>query len=113
MKKLNDKPITPDLFSEEDNEDKNFDKESEQKKEKENEENIINNNNNNYNNNLINNDKIIVEKNEFEQNSLDQTENELPDSNIESEIPNYDVSSILYKYNKYLIENNATVNFNR
>ena len=93
MKKLNDKPITPDLFSEEDNEDKNFDKESEQKKEKENEENIINNNNNHkYNNNLINNDKIIVEKNEFEQNSLDQTENELPDSNIESEISNYDVS---------------------
>ena len=44
---------------------------------------------------MINNDKIIIEKNEFEHNSFEQTENELPDSNIESEIPNYDVSYII------------------
>ena len=93
LQKLNDKAITPDLFAEEDNESKNLEKKSEREKE----DNITNNNNNiQYNNNnLINNDKIIIEKNEFEHNSFEQTENELPDSNIESEIPNYDVSYII------------------
>ena len=86
--------IDKQLFQREE-ESKNLEKKSEREKE----DNITNNNNNNIqynnNNNLINNDKIIIEKNEFEHNSFEQTENELPDSNIESEIPNYDVSYII------------------
>jgi hypothetical protein len=52
------------------------------------------------NNNEINNsDKIIVEKNEYEKNENYTNDIELPDSNIESEINNYDVSYILFKFN--------------
>ena len=80
LKILNGKAITPDLFSEENSEDKTFSI----KKEKE-----------DINNHIINNDKIIIEKNESEQNSYDRNEMELPDSSIESEIHNYDVSYIL------------------
>ena len=98
MKILNGKAITPDLFSEENNEDKSFSKEMEKGKEKEKEDNLIYNNNNK-NNHLIDNDKIIVEKSELEQNSYYRNEIELPDSSIESEIHNYDVSYILFKFN--------------
>lgn len=90
LKKLNGKVITPDLFSEENPEDKNIIKNNE----KENEQ--INYNFGNNNNFYNNNDKIIIEKEEFEQNSYEQNETELPDGNIESEIQNYDVSYILY-----------------
>jgi hypothetical protein len=66
---LNDKPIQSNLFS----------------NENENSENENNQNNNNSNNNINNNNNdIIAEENEYEQ-------KDLPDSSIESEIPNYDV----------------------
>ena len=63
LKMLNDKPIQSNLFSSE-NENKN-------------EENININN--------INNNEIISEENDFDQ-------KDLPESSIENEIPNYDVS---------------------
>lgn len=109
MKILNGKAITPDLFSEDNNESNNLNKENK----KENEDFELNNNNNikNKNHNIIDNDKIIIEKNELERDSYEQNEMELPDSNIESEIHNYDVSYILSKF-KYLIENNATIDIN-
>ncbi len=108
MKILNGKAITPDLFSEDNNESNNLNKEIE----KENEDSEVNNNNNIKNkNHIIDNDKIIIEKNELERDSYEQNEIELPDSNIESEIHNYDVSYILSKF-KYLIENNATIDIN-
>ena len=75
LKMLNDKDIKPDLFSEDNPEDKNS---------KENNENINENNNN----------KIIIEQHYSYQNDID-----LPDSSIESEIQNYDVSNnILFKF---------------
>ena len=37
---------------------------------------------------------------------------ELPDSSIESELHNYDVSNILFKFIVF-IENNETININR
>ena len=90
LKKLNGKEITSDLFSEENLEDKNLIKEN----------NNDNNNNQRINDINNNNDKIIIEKSELEQSSYEQKETELPDSNIESEIQNYDVSNIelLFKF---------------
>ena len=69
LKMLNDKDIKPDLLSEDNPEDKNS---------KENNENINENNNN----------KIIIEQHSSYQNDI-----YLPDSSIESEIQNYDVSN--------------------
>ena len=90
LKKLNGKEITSDLFSEENLEDKNLIKEN----------NNDNNNNQRINDINNNNDKIIIEKSELEQSSYEQKETELTDSNIESEIQNYDVSNIelLFKF---------------
>lgn len=96
LKILNGKEITPDLFSEDNSNEKNLIKDSEKENNK-----IIYNNNN---------DKIIIEKNELEQNDFERNETELPDSSIESEINNYDVSYILSNLNILLIENNATIN---
>ena len=79
---LNDKTIKPDLFSEENTDDKNT---------KDNNENIENNNKDE----KIN-DKIIIEQNKLDENVCYQNEIELPDSSIESEIHNYDVSNILF-----------------
>ena len=74
LKMLNDKPIQSNLFS----------------NENENSENENNQNNNNSNNNINNNNNdIIAEENEYEQ-------KDLPDSSIESEIPNYDVRNIIF-----------------
>ena len=50
-------------------------------------------------NDINNNDKIIIEKNEKERNDIYTSGIELPDSNIESEISNYDVSLILFNFN--------------
>jgi len=78
LKMLNDKPIQSNLFSNENENSEN--------------ENLNQNNNNsinNINNNIINNNEIIAEENDYEQ-------KDLPDSSIESEIPNYDVRNILY-----------------
>ena len=72
LKMLNDKPIQSNLFSS-DNENEN----QSQKEEI---------NNNNINSNNINNN---IENNEIEDN--DYEHNDLPDSSIEKEIPNYDV----------------------
>ena len=109
MKILNGKAITPDLFSEDNNESNNLNKENKKGKE----EFEVNNNNSNIKNrnHMLEDDKIIIEKNELERDSYEQNEMELPDSNIESEIHNYDVSYILSKF-KYLIENNATIDIN-
>lgn len=96
LKILNGKEITPDLFSEDNSDEKHLVKDSEKENNK-----IIYNNNN---------DKIIIEKNELEQNDFERNETELPDSSIESEINNYDVSYILSNLNILLIENNATIN---
>ena len=96
LKILNGKEITPDLFSEDNSDEKNLIKDSVKENNK-----IIYNNNN---------DKIIIEKNELEQNDFERNETELPDSSIESEINNYDVSNILSNLNILLIENNATIN---
>ena len=109
LKILNGKAITPDLFSEESNDSKSLNKEI--VKEKEEFEGNNNNSNIKNRNHLLEDDKIIIEKNELERDSYEQNEMELPDSNIESEIHNYDVSYILSKF-KYLIENNATIDFN-
>jgi len=68
LKMLNDKPIQSNLFS---NENENSENEN------------FNQNDNNSSNNINNNE------NEYEQ-------KDLPDSSIESEIPNYDVRNILY-----------------
>jgi len=98
LKKLNDKEIKPDLFSEEnidennskeniDNNDNNFEQE----------ENKLSDNINNINNN-ISNDKIINEREEIEENNSNLNEIELPDSSIESELHNYDVSNILFRF---------------
>ena len=96
LKILNGKEITPDLFSEDNSDEKHLVKDSEKENNK-----IIYNNNN---------DKIIIEKNELEQNDFERNETELPDSSIESEINNYDVSYILSNLNIILfIENNATI----
>ena len=77
LKMLNDKPIQSNLFSSDN------DNENESQK-----EDINNINNNNINNNKINinkeNNEIISEYNDYEQ-------KDLPDSSIENEIPNYDV----------------------
>ena len=88
LKKLNDKEIKPDLFYEDNIEENNNEMESNENNE--NNENIQINKNIDINNS----DKIIVEKNENYTNDI-----ELPDSNIESEINNYDVSYILFKFN--------------
>ena len=91
---LNDKEIKPDLFYE-DNIEENEDNTDLKNKEMNNQlkyENIKLKEINNINNN----DKIIKEKNELEQNANSRNETELPDSNIESEIENYDVSFIYY-----------------
>ena len=96
LKILNGKEITPDLFSEDNSDEKHLVKDREKENNK-----IIDNNNN---------DKIIIEKNEVEQNDFERNETELPDSSIESEINNYDVSYILSNLNILLIENNATIN---
>ena len=96
LKILNGKELTPYLFSEDNSNEKNLIKDSEKENNK-----IIYNNNN---------DKIIIEKNELEQNDFERNETELPDSSIESEINNYDVSNILSNLNILLIENNATIN---
>ena len=90
LKKLNDKEIKPDLFYEDNIQENNNEMES-----NENNENIQIKNNNEINNS----DKIIVEKNEYEKNENYTNDIELPDSNIESEINNYDVSYILFKFN--------------
>ena len=90
LKKLNDKEIKPDLFYEDNIEENNNEMES-----NENNENIQINKNIDINNS----DKIIVEKNEYEKNENYTNDIELPDSNIESEIGNYDVSYILFKFN--------------
>jgi hypothetical protein len=87
LKKLNDKEIKPDLFYEDNIQENNNEMESN--------ENIQIKNNNEINNS----DKIIVEKNECEKNENYTNDIELPDSNIESEINNYDVSYILFKFN--------------
>ena len=87
LKKLNDKEIKPDLFYEDNIEENHNEMESN--------ENIQIKNNNEINNS----DKIIVEKNEYEKNENYTNDIELPDSNIESEISNYDVSYILFKFN--------------
>ena len=87
LKKLNDKEIKPDLFYEDNIEENNNEIESN--------ENIQINNNNDINNS----DKVIVEKNEFEKIENNTNAIELPDSNIESEISNYDVSCILFNFN--------------
>ena len=109
MKTLNGKAITPDLFSEESNDSKSLNKEIVKEKE----EFEVNNNNSNIKNrnHMLEDDKIIIEKNELERDSYEQNEIELPDSNIESEIHNYDVSYILSNF-KYSIENNATIDIN-
>ena len=75
LKMLNDKPIQSNLFSNENENSEN--------------ENFNQNNNNSSNNINNNNNEIIAEENEYEQ-------KDLPDSSIESEIPNYDVRNILY-----------------
>ena len=90
LKKLNDKEIKPDLFYEE-----NIEENINENESNENNENIQINSNNDINNS----DKVIVEKNEFEKNENNTNDIELPDSNIESEITNYDVSYILFKFN--------------
>ena len=109
LKILNGKAITPDLFSEESNDSKSLNKEIVKEKE----EFEVNNNNSNIKNrnHMLEDDKIIIEKNELERDSYEQNEMELPDSNIESEIHNYDVSYILSNF-KYSIENNATIDIN-
>ena len=109
LKILNGKAITPDLFSEESNDSKCLNKEIVKEKE----EFEVNNNNSNIKNrnHMLEDDKIIIEKNELERDSYEQNEMELPDSNIESEIHNYDVSYILSNF-KYSIENNATIDIN-
>jgi hypothetical protein len=109
LKILNGKAITPDLFSEESNDSKSLNKEI--VKEKEEFEGNNNNSNIKNRNHLLEDDKIIIEKNELERDSYEQNEMELPDSNIESEIHNYDVSYILSNF-KYSIENNATIDIN-
>ena len=73
LKMLNDKPIQSNLFS----------------NENENSEENNQNNNNSSNNINHNNNEIIAEENEYEQ-------KDLPDSSIESEIPNYDVRKNIY-----------------
>ena len=76
LKMLNDKPIQSNLFS--------SDNDNENEIQKEDIHNINNNNNiisNNINNNIENNE---IEDNDYEQ-------KDLPDSSIENEIPNYDV----------------------
>ena len=81
LKMLNDKPIQSNLFS--------SDNDNENEIQKEDIHNINNNNNiisNNINNNIENNE---IEDNDYEQ-------KDLPDSSIENEIPNYDVSRYLY-----------------
>ena len=109
LKILNGKAITPDLFSEESNDSKCLNKEIVKEK---NEFEVNNKNSNIKNrNHLLEDDKIIIEKNELERDSYEQNEMELPDSNIESEIHNYDVSYILSNF-KYSIENNATIDIN-
>jgi len=90
LKKLNDKEIKPDLFYED-----NIDENNKENESNENNENIQVNSNNEINNS----DKIIVEKNEVEKNENNTNDIELPDSNIESEISNYDVSCILFNFN--------------
>ena len=90
LKKLNDKEIKPDLFYEDNMQENNNEMES-----NENNKNIQINKNIDINNS----DKIIVEKNECEKNENYTNDIELPDSNIESEIGNYDVSYILFKFN--------------
>ena len=90
LKKLNDKEIKPDLFYED-----NIDENNNENESNENNENIQVNSNNEINNS----DKVIVEKNEFEKNENNTNDIELPDSNIESEISNYDVSCILFNFN--------------
>ena len=100
LKKLNDKEIKPDLFSE-DNIEENKDNTNLKNKEKNNEleyENIEPKEINNINYN----DQLIIEKNELEKNTNSRNETELPDSNIESEIESYDVSFILFKF-KYIV----------
>ena len=80
---LNDKAIKPDLFEDENTEDINS---------KNNNQNLENNKEeNNSNNNNIN-DKIIEEQKKIEDNIHLKNEIDLPDSRIESEINNYDVS---------------------
>jgi hypothetical protein len=91
LKKLNDKEIKPDLFYEDNIEENNNEIGSN--------ENIENEQINNNNNNINNNDKIIIEKKEIEGKDIYTSDIELPDSNIESEISNYDVSYILFKFN--------------
>ena len=81
LKMLNDKPIQSNLFS--------SDNDNENEIQKEDIHNINNNNNiisNNINNNIENNE---IEDNDYEQ-------KDLPDSSIENEIPNYDVRKYLY-----------------
>ena len=75
LKMLNDKPIQSNLFSNENENSEN--------------ENFNQNNNNSSNKINNNNNEIIAEENEYEQ-------KDLPDSSIESEIPNYDVRKIFY-----------------
>ena len=75
LKMLNDKPIQSNLFS---NENENSENEN------------LNQNSNNSNNINNNNNEVFAEENEYEQ-------KDLPDSSIESEIPNYDVRNILCK----------------
>ena len=72
LKMLNDKPIQANLFSQE-NESQN----------------PTQNNNLSDNINNINNNEVISDENNNEQ-------KDLPDSSIESEIPNYDVRKIFY-----------------
>ena len=74
LKTLNDKPIQPNLFTEQ-SPNENIDN-------NENDE-----NNNNIDNNIVNNDNI-------DENFNQKNENEIPDCDIESEIQNYDVSII-------------------
>ena len=74
LKMLNDKPIQSNLFSSDN------DNENESQK-----EDIHNINNNIISNNINNN----IENNEIENNDYEQKD--LPDSSIENEIPNYDV----------------------
>ncbi len=95
LKMLNDKEIKPDLFSE-DNIEENKDNTNLKNKEKNNELEYENIEPKEINNNINYNDQLIIEKNELEKNTNSRNETELPDSNIESEIENYDVSFIYY-----------------
>ena len=86
LKMLNDKPIQSNLFS---NENENSENENFNQNTNNSSHNINSKINNNINNNISINNEIIAEENDYEQ-------KDLPDSSIESEIPNYDVRNIIY-----------------